>query len=160
MSETLTVRETTEADAAVLSRHEPRSGLVARLMERAGEDYVVASAWRGEEPLGWGVLDLSPADDESDEVPISPQLSDLWVLPTARRQGVGHAVSQWLEQRARTAGLREVFLLVDPKKESAAIPLYLDLDYTPTGDHRLGEVVETGEQTHQAIYRKSLTIAG
>lgn len=159
MSETLTVRATTAADTATLAAQEPREGLVEGLLSRVGDDFIVASAWRGDDVLGWCALDLSTADPDSDEDPISPELSNLWVVPSARRQGVGHAISAWLEDRARQAGLREVFLLVDPEKEAAAIPMYLDLDYTPTGDHRLGEVVETGEQTHQAIYRKSLTIS-
>jgi len=55
-----------------------------------------------------------------------------------------------------------VFLRVNPDNE-AAIPMYIGLDYTPTGDHALttyeavdaGGAVYTTEQT-DAIYRKSL----
>ncbi len=61
-------------------------------------------------------------------------------------------------------GFEEVFLGVDPDNYSA-IPLYLDLGYSPTGHHRRAEYVwfdERGE-THRreqvdAIYRKSLMV--
>lgn len=154
MTSPILVRATTNDDAPALRAIEPREGLAGELLETAGDRLVVVSAWRDAECLGWCVLDT-----RDDAEGLSPQLSHLWVAPSARRQGVGHELTRWLEAMAREAGFKEMFLLVDPTKEAPAIWLYLDLDYSPTGHHRVGEVVETGERTHQAIYRKSLTLA-
>ena len=56
----------------------------------------------------------------------------------------------------------EVFLRVDPDN-AAAIPMYIGLDYTPTGDHVLTTyetVNSAGERStteqRDAVYRKSL----
>ena len=57
-------------------------------------------------------------------------------------------------------------LRVDPQNE-AAIPMYISLDYTPTGDHKLTtyHYVDGLGNTHareetDAIYRKSLRLLG
>jgi ribosomal protein S18 acetylase RimI-like enzyme len=84
------------------------------------------------------------------------------VYPEARRRGAGRALTRFLEARAAELGFVEVFLRVDPDNV-AAIPMYIGLDYSPTGDHVVttyesmddqGQEVST-EQT-DAVYRKSL----
>lgn len=149
----ITIRPATDEDLPALSAHEPRpdSSLAQEhLATQSGGEVIFATAWAGDEPLGWGMLDLRESD-------LQPELSHLWVFPEARRQGVGRALTTWLEQRAAEEGYTEVFLLVDPDN-SKAIPLYLDLDYSATGDHQLNTDDATGEQGHHAIYRKSLTM--
>ena len=65
-------------------------------------------------------------------------------------------------ERATELGFVEVFLRVDPDNE-AAIPMYIGLDYSPTGDHALttyesvdAEGVRHSVEQTDSIYRKSL----
>lgn len=151
MHPTLTVRAVTTDDAAVLAAHEPHPGVIDGHLSQVGDDYLFLAAWNGETPMGWAALDTREHD-------LRPELVNMFVIPEQRRKGTGKALTSEFEARAKEAGYTEIFLIVDPVHETFAIPMYLDLDYTPTGDHRIAEVVETGEKTHQAIYRKSLTI--
>lgn len=146
---TIDVRPVTKDDIAALSVHDPYPGAAAERFEATSEDSVFVAAWRANEPIAWGILDVS--DEE-----LVPLLTHLWVFPEARRQGVGKFLTNHLQEMARERGFTEIFMLVDPEREASAIPMYLDLEFSPTGDHRLGQVVETGERTHQAIYRHSL----
>lgn len=150
----ISVRPCTRADLPTLRAFEPREGTLfsEQYFTRQEEgEFLFATAWDDEGPLGWGTLDLS-------DIPLQPQLGHLWVFPQARRRGVGRSLSEWLEDQARQRGFREVFLRVDPQN-SAAIPLWIDLGYTPTGEHDLATDDATGKTSHHAIYRKSLTIA-
>ena len=67
------------------------------------------------------------------------------------------------ELQARLNGHSAVHLAVDPNNERA-IPLYVSLDYLPTGDHlfvadaEVPQVAHGVERSkHYAIYKKSLT---
>lgn len=120
--------------------------------------YLFALAWFEDQLGGTGVLDLR-------EGALTPEMKNLWVYPEYRRRGAGKALTSFLESHAEQAGYDEVFLGVDPDNYSA-IPLYLDLDYSPTGHHRQAEYVwiDSEGQTHtrsqvDAIYRKSLLIS-
>ena len=72
------------------------------------------------------------------------------------------ALTRYLENLARERGFVEIFLRVDPEN-AAAIPMYIGLDYTPSGDHRLTSyesadatgAVQVSERL-EAVYRKSL----
>lgn len=147
----ITIRDCAEADIPVLEHHDPRPDA-----DLAREHYAATTAGNArflvafidDEPAGWAMLDCT--DDD-----LTPQLSHLWVFPEARRHGVGRALARRVEDTAAGQGYQEIFLMVDPDN-GQAVPLWLDLGYKPTGEHQLGEVDETGEQTHQAIYRKSL----
>ena len=73
-------------------------------------------------------------------------------------------LTRFLEDQAIDLGFDEIFLRVDPQNE-AAIPMYISLDYTPTGDHKLTtyNYVDGLGNTHareemDAIYRKSLRL--
>ena len=88
---------------------------------------VFAVAFDGNEPLGTALLDLD-ADSWS------PELRNMYVYPSARRRGAGRALSTYLEDVARKAGHTAVYLAVDPNNEKA-IPLYVSLEYHPTGEH-------------------------
>lgn len=120
-------------------------------------DYYYAIASRGEEPLGTGALDCRPSS-------LCPELKNLWVYPAMRRQGAARAITTFLEAQAAAQGFVEVFLRVDPDNE-AAIPMYIGLEYTPTGDHieiNYDQVGADGQLDARsqidAVYRKSLTV--
>ncbi len=160
MSEPIVVRLCEAADVEVLARLEPHANAHYAANHYAlsqSEDYFFAVAFRGAEPLGSSVLDCRVSK-------LQPELKSLWVYPNARRQGAARALTSFLEQVAAGRGFREVFLRVDPQN-GAAIPMYISLDYTPTGDHRETqyEFVDAAGMRHtrqeiDAIYRKSLLI--
>ncbi|MFV0451350.1 MAG: GNAT family N-acetyltransferase [Propioniciclava sp.] len=104
------------------------------------------------------ILDLRPIDGV-----LVPELKLLWVAKEARRQGLGAVMTGYLEDLAVDLGYDEIFLGVNPD-DPAAIPLYISMDYTPTGEHRnpVNVSVVDADQTEngamEAIYRKSLRI--
>lgn len=155
----ITVRLCTEDDVVILQSREihPRARVARRHFERqqAG-DYFYAVAFRGPVPLGTSVLDCR------EDGPLCPELKNLWVYPESRRQGAARALTTFLERQALDLGFVEVFLRVDPDNE-AAIPMYIGLDYSPTGDHQLtryeamdAEGVSRVTEQFDAVYRKSL----
>lgn len=152
------VRLCQESDLDTLRQHEPHptAQFADRHFELQQEGYYLyAVAFIDSVTVGTGVLDLRQA-------PLVPELKNLWVYPEHRRQGAGRALTEYLETYALDRGFDEVFLGVDPDNYSA-IPLYLDLGYSPTGHHREADYVwvdNQGEvhsrQQMDAIYRKSL----
>ncbi|MFT3861560.1 GNAT family N-acetyltransferase [Micropruina sp.] len=161
MTEPILVRLCTADDLPALSRREPHPN--ARYAQGHFEHqleggYLFAIALRGEEQLGTSVLDCR------DDNLLQPELKSLWVYPEFRRLGAARALTQFLEDRAIDLGFDEIFLRVDPQN-AAAIPMYISLDYTPTGDHKLTtyHYVDGLGNTHSreemdAIYRKSLRL--
>ncbi|MEN0072168.1 MAG: GNAT family N-acetyltransferase [Propionicimonas sp.] len=155
----ITVRLSTAADLASLHAREAHPG--AHLAERHFErqqagDYFFALAERGDTILGFCALDCDTSR------PLCPELKSLWVYPEFRRQGAAAALTTFLEDRAAERRFVEVFLRVDPEN-AAAIPMYISLDYSPTGDHVLTtyeSVDGTGSfhttEQRDAVYRKSL----
>lgn len=160
-AEPITVRLCTAEDLPALHAREPhpKAKLSQRHFDRqTAGNYFYSIAIRGELPLGTSVLDCDPANR------LCPELKSLWVYPDARRQGAARALTTFLEVQANALGFVEVFLRVNPDNE-AAIPMYIGLDYTPTGDHAMTNhewVDEAGaiQVTEQldAVYRKSLQI--
>ena len=153
MTEPISVRLCTQDDLPALSRREPHAN--ARYAQGHFErqqqgDYLFALAVRGADLLGTSVLDC-----RGDNL-LQPELKSLWVYPEHRRVGAARSLTRYLEEQALDRGFDEIFLRVDPQN-AAAIPMYISLDYTPTGDHRLVLDEDDNEQ-HEAIYRKSLTI--
>lgn len=153
------VRAVDEADLPRLRELQarPELNLVDEHWEAQGRDELIfAVALEGDEPLGTALLDLS---DET----WKPQLRNMWVYPQARRKGAGRALSNWIEDEARRLGFESVYLAVDPNNEKA-IPLYVSLEYHPTGEHIMvetHEVPQVGDDEspsdHYAVYKKSLT---
>lgn len=143
------VRPCTPADLELLSQREPGAGLAADYLERVAEGNFFFVAAIGDEVAGYVGLDT--AEDNE----LRPEMRTLYVYPEFRRQGLGKALSRAVEDIAAEQGFDEVNLGVDPENP-AAIPMYISLDYTPTGDHRTVDV--DGAEQHEAIYRKSLTI--
>lgn len=156
----ITVRRVEAADLEYLREHQARPdlGLVDELFQaQEAGNLLFAVAVEEDKPLGTAVLDL-----KSEE--IAPELRNMWVYPHARRRGAGRALSEWLEDQARKAGYEAVYLAVDPNNEKA-VPLYVSLEYHPTGEHLFVEEhteqqVEDGTEasTHYAVYKKSLTM--
>lgn len=155
----ITVRRVEDGDMEYLRSNQARPDLelVDQHFERqeAG-DLIFAIALEDDQPLGTAVLDFTSED-------LRPELRNMWVYPEARRKGAGRALSRWLEDEARAAEYEAVYLAVDPNNEKA-VPLYVSLEYHPTGDHLFVEEpeveqVEEDEEasSHHAIYKKSLT---
>lgn len=159
-AEPIIVRLCTAEDLPQMHAREahPSARIAQRHFERqqAG-DYFYAVAVRDGVVLGTCVLDCRP------DGPLCPELKSLWVHPEFRRQGAARALTTFLEERAEELGFVEVFLRVDPDNE-AAIPMYIGLDYSPTGDHALttyesvdADGVQHSVEQTDAVYRKSLT---
>lgn len=161
MTEPIVVRLCTADDLEALGRREPHPNAhyAQGHFERQQQgDYYFAIAVRGEDQLGTSVLDC-----REDNL-LQPELKSLWVYPESRRQGAARKLTRFLEQQAIDLGFDEIFLRVDPQN-AAAIPMYISLDYTPTGDHKLTtyQYVDGLGNTHareemDAIYRKSLRL--
>jgi Acetyltransferases len=154
------VRLCTEADLPALQAREsnPAANFTRSQFElMLAGGYYFAIAVRGDEPLGTGALDCRPSR-------LCPELKNLWVYPAMRRQGAARAITTYLEAQAADHGFLEVFLRVDPDNE-AAIPMYIGLEYTPTGDHIETNYDQVDTQGRleartqvDAVYRKSLTV--
>lgn len=156
-------RLATSEDLPALEANETEKtkGLSSSYLEEQGKgDYYVVVGLVDGEIAGRVILDCRPDNG----TPLVPEMKLLWVFPQARRLGLGSAMTQHLEELARELGYDEIFLGVTPDNP-AAIPMYVTLGYTPTGDHRSainlsvidGEGVGTEDPT-EAIYRKSLRI--
>ncbi|MGB7963428.1 MAG: GNAT family N-acetyltransferase [Propionicimonas sp.] len=115
-----------------------------------------AVAQQGDSFVGSCALDCDP------ENKLCPELLSLWVYPEYRRQGAARKLTTFLEEQAAALGFDEVFLRVNPENE-AAIPMYIGLEYSPTGDHQLtaydivdADGVHHATEQFDAVYRKSL----
>lgn len=152
------VRLCEESDLPALREREPHPD--ARFAEKhyalqQQGNYLFAVALSHEVIVGSCVLDIRPNS-------LRPELKNLWVYPEHRRQGAGSSLTRFLEKQAADQGFDEVFLGVDPDNYSA-IPLYVDLGYSPTGHHREAtyEWIDSAGVPHSrtqldAVYRKSL----
>ena len=159
----ISVRFATEDDLPVLSAKESEAakGNAARNLElQAQGDYFLVVGLVNGEIGGNVVLDCRTGNE------LRPEMKNLWVYPDARRQGLGAAMTSFMEEKAAGLGFTEIFLGVTPDNP-AAIPMYIGLDYTPTGEHRnaanLAVLELDGDQIindgpTEAIYRKSLLI--
>ncbi|HMR49266.1 MAG TPA: GNAT family N-acetyltransferase [Arachnia sp.] len=155
----IVVRPATAADLEVLRDRQvrPELGLVDQHFALQEEGKLLfAIAFEGNEPLGTAVIEWEGEN-------LSPELRNMYVYPSARRKGAGKALTQWVEAQARARGYAAVYLAVDPNNEKA-VPLYVSLEYLPTGNHLFvddAEVrqsdAEKPEPTHYAVYKKSLT---
>lgn len=155
----IVVRRATESDLPALRENAPNPALMLvdqHFAEQSQGVLIYAVAEDAGQLLGSALLDFTP--DE-----FTPELRNMYVFPNARRLGAGRSLSRWIEQQAREAGYSAVYLAVDPNNEKA-VPLYVSLEYLPTGEHIFvaqPEVpqVARGQQPsrHYAVYKKSLT---
>lgn len=156
---TLTVRPATGADLPILAAHQdrPELGLVEEHFAAQGVGQLILAVVLDDEvPIGSAVIDFEAGA-------LTPELRHMLVFASARRRGAGRALTQYIEQVARERGHAEVFLAVDPNNYRA-VPLYVSLEYHPTGEHLFVDTPEVrqvaeGEtpSEHYAIYKKSLT---
>lgn len=156
----ISVRRAIEADLEKLRAQEARPdlGLVDRHFTGQNQGTLIfAVVLDGKQPIGSAVLDLEPQE-------YCPELRNMYIHPEARRKGGGRALSRFLEDEARAAGFTAVYLAVDPNNEKA-VPLYVSLEYHPTGEHifvedpEIQQVEEGAEASkHYAVYKKSLTV--
>ncbi len=151
----ITVRLATEDDLPALGAHEQHRDphvLQAHLdRQRAGSYYFAVAVDAANSALGVGALDCRLGE-------LCPELRDLLVYPEARNHGVATRIARFLEGLAAEHAFTEVFLRVDPA-DGTAVPVFIGLDYTPTGDHlpAIGDPVGTGSAPRMdAVYRKSL----
>lgn len=154
----IVVRRAEESDLPVLREIQARPDLSlvdVHFRAQSEGQLVYAVAFDGDEALGTALLDLASE--------LAPELRNMYVTPNARRRGAGRALSRWIEDQARALGHTAVFLAVDPNNEQA-VPLYVSLEYHPTGEHQFveePEVLQVDDESkasqHYAIYKKSLT---
>ncbi len=162
----ITVRMATAEDMPAVSARESQAAAGNAQehfdLTQAGQYYLVVAFLDGE-PAGHAALD---ARDDNE---LRPEVKSLYVYPSARRRGVGGAISRFLEDVAAELGFDEIFLGVTPDNP-AAIPMYISLEYTPTGDHRSAvnravlrmdgdQIIAIDDEPTEAIYRKSLRLA-
>lgn len=155
----VTVRRATADDLDLLRplQYRPELNLVdEHFAQQETGRLIFAVAVDGDELLGTAILDFV-ADQ------MTPELRNMYVYPSARRRGAGRALTRYIEDEARAAGHTAVYLAVDPNNYKA-VPLYISLEYHPTGEHLFVDnpevqQVEEGQQpsAHYAIYKKSLT---
>lgn len=164
-AQNVSVRLATPEDLPALAERESaaaRGNAAEHLALAASGDYFLAIAFLADDPAGHAALDIRQ-DNE-----LRPEVKSLYVYPSARRRGVGAAISRFLEDKAAELGFDEIFLGVTPDNP-AAIPMYIGLDYTPTGEHRSAvnlevlrldgdQVITTDDEPTEAIYRKSLRL--
>lgn len=165
-TQSITVRLATAADLPALADRESdaaRGNAAEHVQLAEAGDYFLAMAFLGDEPAGHAALDVREENE------LRPEVKSLYVYPSARRRGVGAAISRFLEDMAAELGFDEIFLGVTPDNP-AAIPLYIGLDYTPTGEHRSAvnlavlrldgdQIITSDDEPTEAIFRKSLRLA-
>lgn len=155
--DSFTVRLVEQQDVPALHAREPRpdAKLAQAHLDRqdAGGYFFALAVDSSNTPLGIGAIDGRAGQ-------LCPELRDLLTYPEARGHGVATRISEFLESLAADAGFSEVFLRVDPENETA-IPVFIGLDYTPTGDHLPALSSGAGEDGPRldAVYRKSLRLA-
>ncbi len=131
-------------------------------LQSEGDYYLVVGLIDGA-IAGHAALDFRASNE------LRPEVKNLFVYPEARRKGLGAVISEFLEEQAAALGYDEIFLGVTPDNP-AAIPMYISLDYSPTGEHRsainlavlepVGDQLLTDEnEPTEAIYRKSLRMS-
>ncbi len=159
----VSARLATDADLPTLVARESEAarGNAAESMARQaeGSHYLVVGLIDGQ-IAGHAALDFH------EDNPLRPEVKNLFVYPEARRKGLGATISEFLEEKAAELGFDEIFLGVTPDNP-AAIPMYISLDYSPTGEHRSAlnlavlepvgdQLITDGNEPTEAIYRKSL----
>jgi GNAT superfamily N-acetyltransferase len=92
-------------------------------LDRPGGEYLVA--WTAGEPVGHAHIDWA-ADP--------PELQDVFVPESRRRQGIASALTEAAEQRASSRGRSRLALEVSEVKNPAARRLYERLGYRTTGE--------------------------
>ena len=133
MSDEVKIESARMADANAIARMSRRlveSGLGWRWTPRAvalqirDPDSIVVVAKRGDEPLGFGIMQYQFERDRA-------HLVLLAIEPDARRRGIGSDVVRWLEKIARVGGIATIALEVRAENRGAR-RFYAALGYHET----------------------------
>jgi GNAT superfamily N-acetyltransferase len=83
--------------------------------------------------LGYGllVLERPPTWPDTSPTDYLPLIIDLHVAEESRGRGIGTRMIRHMEQIARRAGYKELFMTVDPVENLRALALYIRLRYIP-----------------------------
>lgn len=158
MTARLTVRVAADADLPALDRGLPtgRNDVHRAFLARqaAGEvTYLVA--WRGEAPVGTGVVRWTGRGGSPD-----PELSNLHVPPPLQSQGIGTAIVHFAEDVARGRRRARLAIGVDEHNVRAAA-LYERLGYADTGRRWTGSYTwydESGAEHEETEHVRVLTL--
>lgn len=132
MAAVIEVRVATAEDAADLARlnaafngaSEPAEALAARLADPARTEMALLAQVEGR-AVGFAGLRLSPGLFYPEP---RAELTELYVDPEHRRQGVGRTLTAYAEQLARAAGATELFVLTG-FDNAEALALYRELGF-------------------------------
>ncbi len=132
----LTIRDAQTADIPALeSLGNPNpDGYFARCFEEqtAGKRFILVAELAGQ-MAGYVFLNMNPRYQMFRRLGI-PEIQDLYVTSAARRQGVGEALVQACEERARAQGASDMGIAVGLHAGfGAAQRLYARLGYVPDG---------------------------
>ncbi len=100
------------------------------LSECDGENAYFLVAELDETIVGFGLVFLNPTANGKKKSHL-PKLSDLYVVESCRRRGVGCALILAGEARARMYGHSEIYVSIDPTESCEMIALALKLRYHP-----------------------------
>ncbi len=132
-------------DSARYAALKPNFGeamVVARLAEMVGQPIEWYAWFEGARPVGWVIISW-----EGKPTLIGvPDLSDLFVTPAYRGQGIGTAMLAACEALARARGFAQISLAVNPDHNVRALALYLRLGYRPTGGPKYLDGVYDGNE--------------
>jgi GNAT superfamily N-acetyltransferase len=154
----LTVRVAEDADLPALDRGLPTGRNDAHrafLARQAAGEVTYLVAWRGDAPVGVGVVRWTGRGGSP-----YPELSNLHVPPPLQSQGIGTAIVHFAEDVARSRGRAGLAIGVDEDNVRAAA-LYERLGYVDTGRRWTGSYTwydESGVEHAETEHVRVLTL--
>lgn len=137
MSEAICIRPALLPDLAALCRvrYADQPGIHAdRILASDGETSAYLVAVRGQDIIGFGVLQIEQPARWDDPHGQFPMVIDLFVDEDQRGQGYGRALLGAMEQLAAACGKAALHLSVEPLENPRALALYRSLGYAPLQD--------------------------
>ncbi|MCI5060603.1 MAG: GNAT family N-acetyltransferase [Alphaproteobacteria bacterium] len=136
MMEALNIRQAAEEDISSLydlyaQIGQKSEGYFEEVLEK---DCVVLIAHKGDQDIGFGILNFEPKYSLYQKLEI-PEIQDLNVIPEARRQGVATSLIGAFENMASDQGVEQIGISVGLTKDyGPAQRLYTKLGYMPDGN--------------------------
>ncbi|KAB8141292.1 GNAT family N-acetyltransferase [Chloroflexia bacterium SDU3-3] len=137
MSKALCIRPALLPDLAALCRvrYAEMPGIHAdRILASDGVASAYLVAARGQDIVGFGVLQIERPERWDDPHGQFPMVIDLFVDAAQRGQGYGRALLGAMEQLAAACGKAALHLSVEPLENPRALALYRRLGYAPLQD--------------------------
>jgi len=123
----LKLRDARTEDLEVLTSIEPKRAIHSdRIRDAQGSNFRYLVVERENVVVGYGLLVF-----KTPEMKFLPSITDLYIRPEFRSQGIGTFMIHEMEKIALERGYREIFIGVDPKGNERAYSLYLRLGYKP-----------------------------